>query len=160
MYIKLKTVALAPFPSFLSFLWFWGSSGLIITLVWPSFSKTAVIFIDHVFINPAIYHTSPARKRKEREGPGDDVGFIYNCLVKSSWRVKGRWRARSYLARTQSRSTLAEQRPLNTHEHYIEKKLKSPNWVLCNYFTISCRRLSDYGPQTPAVEISRNIFEG
>ena len=28
---------------------------LIITLVWPSFSKTAVIFIEHVFINSAIY---------------------------------------------------------------------------------------------------------
>ena len=32
-----------------------GFNGLIITLVWPSFSKTAVIFIDHVFINPGIY---------------------------------------------------------------------------------------------------------
>ena len=32
-----------------------GLTGLINTLVWPRFSETAVIFIDHVFINPAIY---------------------------------------------------------------------------------------------------------
>ena len=32
-----------------------GLIGLIITLVWPSFGKTAVIFIDHVFIKSAIY---------------------------------------------------------------------------------------------------------
>ena len=32
-----------------------GLIGLIITLVWPCFSKTAVIFIDRVFINSAIY---------------------------------------------------------------------------------------------------------
>ena len=60
-YKKLKTVASLFFPCsrclslFSLFSVNFGLIAHIITLVWPSFSKTAVIFIDHVFINSAIY---------------------------------------------------------------------------------------------------------
>ena len=47
------SLALAPFPSFL-FPVFSGRISLINTLVWPSSSEIAVIFIDHVFKNSAI----------------------------------------------------------------------------------------------------------
>ena len=49
------SLALAPFPSSraLSSVIF----GLIKTLVWPSSSEIAVIFVGHVFKNSAIYKT-------------------------------------------------------------------------------------------------------